>query len=383
MANQVAYARLPVSLLSLNKSEQGMVDLIVAYATVFMAAHAKSVKPEGGAVCEFKPWRSKEAQNRGITLDGLLAACPELRMEAPIESLAWAEAALGLPPTGWEATYTLYVEGALHVRRWGGPRVDVPGSVLGMLLSGDMPLCAFRVYVGALSLRVRPWDTSVDLEASLRQDAWAVSEVALRVRGSGQSRRGQQPTVELLGRSEVLRGRRWLEGKGRDAGLLAFGEDEIGMLCRFCSRKAVTSEKRQAKQRKERPVTHAKVIPLSETVETKKAVSDGPEQWFKAEIQNVHGAIRVGRWGPKERTLAKAMREDFGKEILRKGIALFVRDPKRYMKGFDGVATVGALWGCRDNVFAEAQGVQAPVRVRRGWESEYVTPPEGTKKMGW
>lgn len=229
-----SYARLPTSLLSLAKSGPELVDAIAAYASAFMAAHAKDRTPEAGSSPEFKQFRSQEAEKRGIPMDGLLADCPELAMGAPLERLAWAMAGLGLPQSGWEATFGRYVEAALHVRRWGGPRIDVPSSVLKLLVSGEMPVAAFRIYVGALSLRIRPADSASD-SASVpgRREFWLVSEGALAIRGSGQVRKNQIPGVDPLRRTDVQRGMRWLQVQGRDSGLVAFEVVNGQTRCRF------------------------------------------------------------------------------------------------------------------------------------------------------
>lgn len=126
------------------------------------------------------------------------------------------------------------------------------------------------------------------------------------------------------------------------------------------------------------------VEPIAPEEEAKPANVVDVEGWFREAIQKKHGRIRIGRWGLKEKALAKRLLEDFGEEIVHKGVLRWVDDPQRFLPSFEGVASINGLYGCRNGVMGEVQGVQA-LAPKPGFKGEYVppnkeNPPPG---MGW
>jgi len=113
------------------------------------------------------------------------------------------------------------------------------------------------------------------------------------------------------------------------------------------------------------------------------------ERWLKAGVAQLYGKpINQGRWGAKERKLAKNLLADFGPEMVERAVAHFCAHWKTMVHNsrgqLDGMPTINLLWGMRARVFAEVQGIDnTPDRSARPEDSDEYRGGSGAKGIGW
>lgn len=117
-------------------------------------------------------------------------------------------------------------------------------------------------------------------------------------------------------------------------------------------------------------------ISLSEQYATKKklqrdrvkkpALTVALEDWFKTQIYLVYGeGVITKRWGVKERTLAKKLVNNYGKDMTEQVIKSYIEAwPSMVMQSRNrlfGLPTINFLWSAQDRFFGAHQVTQPDV----------------------
>ena len=136
----------------------------------------------------------------------------------------------------------------------------------------------------------------------------------------------------------------------------------------------------------------AKPLELKPTTPKVKPVnSTQVEQWFTEELRELYGSdYIISRWTIPQKTLAKRLLDTYGPDLVRQAVSYLAKHWKLMVKrskgSLSGVPTVNLLWGMRERVFAEVQGVDnTPAMEDRPENSDEWRPGEdrGDSKIGW
>ncbi len=143
------------------------------------------------------------------------------------------------------------------------------------------------------------------------------------------------------------------------------------------------TEKRAKKKRKplELTPTVPKVKPINSTQ---------VEEWFTEELRELYGvAFIIPRWTVPQKTLAKRLLNTYGPELVRQAVGYLAKHWKMMVKqskgGLSGVPTVNLLWGMRERVFGEVQGIDNRPAMEARPENSDEWRPGGDRdgKIGW
>tara|TARA_Y100000310_G_C20606440_1_gene775725 strand:- start:453 stop:986 length:534 start_codon:yes stop_codon:yes gene_type:complete len=105
------------------------------------------------------------------------------------------------------------------------------------------------------------------------------------------------------------------------------------------------------------------------------AITAGLEPLMKTKIKEIYGEVRMKSWGVKERTLAKKMILNYGRELTEEVIKTFVDSWPEMVNTsrgrLRGLPTINFLWSAQDRFFGEAQ-ITHPVATAPSRTDEYV-----------
>ena len=102
----------------------------------------------------------------------------------------------------------------------------------------------------------------------------------------------------------------------------------------------------------------------------KPALTVALEDWFKTQIYLVYGeGVITKKWGVKERTLAKKLVNNYGKDMTEEVIKSYVEAwPQMVMQSRNrlfGLPTINFLWSAQDRFFGAHQVTQPAISPAR------------------